>query len=51
MTMGTEAKVMTLLMTVGWPNRPLIAGSGGLKRIWPRLPSRLSSSEVSSPQI
>ena len=27
------------------------AGKGGLKRIRPRLPSRLSSSDVSSPQI
>ena len=39
---GTEASVMTLLMMVGRPNSPAIAGSGGLKRTIPRLPSRLS---------
>ena len=48
---GTEASVMTLLMMVGWPNSPAIAGSGGLKRTIPRLPSRLSSIAVSSPQM
>ena len=32
---------MTLLITVGLPNRPLCAGSGGLARTRPRLPSRL----------
>ena len=48
---GTLASVMTLLMIVGCPNNPLIAGSGGFARTWPRLPSRLSSSEVSSPQM
>ena len=47
---GTLASDITLLITVGMPNRPLCAGSGGLARTWPRLPSRLSSSEVSSPQ-
>ena len=26
---GTVASVMTLLITVGWPNRPTIAGTGG----------------------
>ena len=50
MTNGTVASEITLLMTVGLPNKPLIAGSGGLARTWPRRPSRLSSSEVSSPQ-
>ena len=48
---GTATKDSTLLMTVGLPNRPLMAGSGGFARTMPRLPSRLSSSEVSSPQI
>ena len=42
---------MTLLMTVGLPKSPAIAGSGGLKRTIPRLPSRLSSIAVSSPQM
>ena len=40
-----------LLMTVGLPNRPESAGRGGFARTWPRLPSRLSSIEVSSPQM
>ena len=48
---GTLASVITWLITVGLPMKPWIAGSGGLKRTSPRLPSRLSSSEVSSPQI
>ena len=47
---GTAAMVSTLLMTVGRPNRPEIAGSGGFARTMPRLPSRLSSIAVSSPQ-
>jgi hypothetical protein len=47
---GTEASVITLLITVGLPNRPSSAGSGGLARTTPRLPSRLSSMAVSSPQ-
>ena len=42
---GTLASDTTLLITVGMPNRPLCAGSGGLARTWPRLPSRLSSSD------
>ena len=48
---GTLASEMTLLTIVGWPNRPLMAGSGGRGRTSPRLPSRLSSIEVSSPQM
>jgi hypothetical protein len=48
---GTAPSVMTLLTTVGLPNRPSSAGSGGLARTMPRLPSRLSSSAVSSPQM
>ena len=50
MMSGTVAKVMTLLMTVGWPNKPATAGSGGLALTTPRLPSKLSSMAVSSPQ-
>jgi hypothetical protein len=48
---GTLASDMTLLTMVGWPNSPLIAGNGGRGRISPRFPSRLSSIEVSSPQM
>ncbi len=50
-TIGTAHSVSTLLTTVGWPNSPAIAGIGGLARTSPRLPSRLSSIEVSSPQM
>ncbi len=46
---GTVASVTTLLMTVGRPNSPAIAGSGGLARTMPRLPSIESSIAVSSP--
>ena len=48
--MGTLASEITLLITVGRPNRPSMAGSGGLARTMPRLPSMLSSIAVSSPQ-
>ena len=48
---GTLASVITLLITVGLPNSPAIAGSGGFGRTIPRLPSRLSSIAVSSPQM
>jgi len=48
--MGIEAKEMTLLMTVGWPNNPSTAGSGGSNRTRPRLPSRLSNRDVAAPQ-
>ncbi len=51
MIIGTEPRVSTLLTTVGLPNRPSRAGIGGLARTMPRLPSRLSSMEVSSPQM
>ena len=50
-TIGTAQKVSTLLTAVGWPKRPLSAGIGGLARTSPRLPSRLSSIEDSSPQM
>jgi hypothetical protein len=36
---GTAAKVSVLLMVVGLPYRPKLAGNGGLKRGWPFLPS------------
>ena len=48
---GTAASDSTLLTTVGRPNSPSSAGIGGLARTIPRLPSRLSSIEVSSPQM
>ncbi len=48
---GTTAMVSTLLTVVGQPQRPTCAGNGGFSRGMPFLPSRLSSSAVSSPQI
>ena len=48
---GTTAIDSTLLTVVGAPYRPTLAGNGGFMRGWPFLPSRLSSSAVSSPQI
>src|ERR1700719_3322619 len=48
---GTEAKLCVLLMVVGLPNRPKLAGDGGLKRGLPGLPSRDSSNAASSPPI
>ncbi len=51
MMVGTDAKLCVLLMVVGLPNKPKLAGNGGLKRGLPGLPSRDSSSAVSSPQI
>src|SRR5277367_2442731 len=51
MMLGTEAKLWVLLMVVGLPNKPKLAGNGGLKRGLPGLPSRDSSSAVSSPQM
>ena len=32
MMVGTEAKLWVLLMVVGLPNKPKLAGKGGLKR-------------------
>ncbi|CAB4982148.1 unannotated protein [freshwater metagenome] len=49
-TAGIVAKVRTLLITVGLPKRPSIAGNGGFDLTTPRLPSMLSSIAVSSPQ-
>ena len=51
MMIGTVANETTLLITVGLPNSPSIAGTGGLKRTIPRRPSILSSIAVSSPQM
>src|ERR1035438_2833379 len=51
MIVGTLAKVWVLLIVVGLPNRPKLAGNGGLKRGLPGLPSSDSSSAVSSPQM
>src|ERR1700684_1720956 len=48
---GTDAKLWVLLMVVGLPNKPKLAGNGGLKRGLPGLPSSDSSNAVSSPQI
>jgi hypothetical protein len=48
---GQTAMDSTLLTVVGQPYRPTAAGKGGFSRGWPFLPSRLSSSAVSSPQI
>ncbi len=46
---GTLAKVSTLLIRVGHPNRPLTAGYGGRGRGVPRLPSTDWIRAVSSP--
>src|SRR6185312_12580902 len=48
---GATAIDSTLLTVLGQPYRPTLAGNGGFRRGWPFLPSRLSSSPVSSPQI
>src|SRR3954470_4408108 len=40
---GTAHSVSTLLTAVGLPQRPLIAGIGGLARTSPRRPPRLST--------
>lgn len=46
MIKGIAASDSTLFTILGWPNRPLMAGNGGLERTKPRLPSRLSSKAV-----
>ncbi len=51
MIQGTLASDSTLFTAVGRPNSPSMAGSGGFARTMPRLPSRLSKSDVSSPQM
>ena len=48
---ATHAIVSMLFTTVGFLNTPSIAGNGGLIRGQARLPSRLSMSPVSSPQM
>ena len=48
---GATAMLSTLLTVVGHPQTPTFAGNGGFRRGWPFLPSRLSISAVSSPQI
>src|SRR3974390_2641950 len=47
---ATFAKVSTLLINVGQPQRPLSAGNGGRGRGVPRLPSTDIIKAVSSPQ-
>ncbi len=47
---GTEAKVSTLLIQVGFPHRPDWAGNGGRYLGIPLLPSIEAISAVSSPQ-
>lgn len=48
---GHTATVYTFVTVVGQLNTPLLAGKGGLRRGFPGLPSKLSMSPVSSPQI
>ena len=47
----TQQAVSMLLTTVGLRKTPSTAGNGGLMRGQARLPSRLSISPVSSPQM
>ena len=47
----TEARVSTLLMVVGLPQRPDWAGKGGFKRGFALRPSREFMRAVSSPQM
>ena len=49
--LGIEAKVSTLLIIVGEPNKPFTAGYGGLYLGNPFLPSIDSNIAVSSPAI
>mmetsp|Transcript_56521 Transcript_56521/g.134268 ORF Transcript_56521/g.134268 Transcript_56521/m.134268 type:complete len:260 (+) Transcript_56521:319-1098(+) len=51
MMVGTTATVSTLVTVVGHPQRPTLAGKGGLRRGLPCLPSRDSIMAVSSPQM
>src|SRR5258708_37884212 len=51
MMVGTEAKLCVLLMVDGLPNKPKLAGNGGLKRRLPALPSESLRKCVSSPQM
>ena len=49
-TIGMVARVSTLLMTVGFPNKPEVEGYGGLGDGIPLLPSMEAIRAVSSPQ-
>ena len=51
MIAGTDASVSVLLIVVGLPYKPKLAGKGGLKRGRPFSPSREFNKAVSSPQI
>ena len=51
MMVGATAMLSTLFTVDGQPYSPTAAGNGGFSRGMPFLPSRLSSSPVSSPQI
>ena len=51
MIQGTVANVSVLLIVVGLPYSPKLAGNGGLKRGCPFFPSSDSSSAVYSPQM
>ena len=48
---GATATVSTLVTVVGHPKTPTSAGNGGFSLGFPCLPSKLSMSEVSSPQM
>src|SRR5207248_3137721 len=48
---GIFTNVSTLLITVGFPNKPTFTGNGGLFRGSPRLPSIELNKAVSSPQM
>src|SRR4028119_2139329 len=48
---GAAVSVSTLLIVVGWANRPATAGKGGLMRGLPRRPSREFISAVPSPPL
>lgn len=48
---GATATVSTLATVEGQPYSPQLAGNGGFRRGLPGLPSRLSISPVSSPQM
>ena len=48
---GHTATVSTFVTVVGQPYKPALAGNGGFNLGLPGLPSKLSISPVSSPQI
>lgn len=51
MIVGITATVSTFVTVVGHPYKPALAGNGGLSLGLPGLPSKLSISADSSPQI